>query len=167
MVRGSQQALSVASLVLSIPLQFSFFLAQNQSLPGNCLLLRPATFKTGEESRRPPTLDFLQNQPAFSSILVVTRPQLKPVFSNNSFVFNKFYEIPASIEAERSAICHGNSRIQPPLAAQARNTKRTHIVQTNPEKPKQMSLSNQSQTNPISLPSRLPFLFLRASASPR
>jgi hypothetical protein len=39
---------SVASSVLSIPLQFNFFLPQNQLLPGDCLLQTPATFKTGE-----------------------------------------------------------------------------------------------------------------------
>src|ERR1017187_1890464 len=108
------------------PSGFIFFLPQNQSLPGNCLLLAPATLKTGE-GREGRLLLLPLNGAAYSSIPVVTRLRLKPVFSNKSFLSNKFSLIPASLKPKRSQIRHGNSRMQPSPAAPAGNTKRTRL----------------------------------------
>src|ERR1017187_6484907 len=135
------------------PSGFIFFLPQNQSLPGNCLLLAPATLKTGE-GREGRLLLLLLNGDAYSSIPVVTRLRLKPVFSNKSFLSNKLSLIPASIEAEKKP----NPPWQLPNATVSRRASgkcRTNpIVPANPKEPKQMSLSKPAETNPVSPPPR-------------
>ena len=117
------------------PSGFIFFLPQNQSLPGNCLLLAPATLKTGE-GRESRLLLLPLNGAAYSSIPVVTRLRLKPVFSNKSFLSNKLSLIPASIEAEKKP----NPPWQLPNATVSRRasgkSQTNPIVPANPKEPK-------------------------------
>src|ERR1017187_1523502 len=117
------------------PSKFIFFLPHNQSLPGNCLLLATATLRIGESREgRLPLL--LLNGDAYSSIPVVTRLRLKPVFSNKSFLSNRLSLIPASIEAEKKP----NPPWQLPNATVSRRasgkSQTNPIVPANPKEPK-------------------------------
>ena len=132
------------------PSKFIFFLPHNQSLPGNCLLLAPATLKTGE-GRESRLLLLPLNGAAYSSIPVVTRLRLKPVFSNKSFLSNKFSLIPASLKPKRSQIRHGNSRMQPSPAAPAGNAERTRLCRPTQRNQSRCRFRNKPKTNPVSL----------------